>query len=128
MTARGIVQLFTHTRINPPRAISITAFSTVGNSSEGKAEIRLKCSRNEILLRALEEANFSLNSPGIEWRREADMDESLKFLSKVFDLLGEANVFDTRSNESKSIVDFKHPEELKVRQKWHKNKFPSTIR
>lgn len=43
------------------------------------------------------------------------MEESLKFLSKVFDLLVEGDVFVTKPNELKSIVDFKHPEELKVR-------------
>lgn len=44
------------------------------------------------------------------------MDESLRFLSKTFDLLNEGDVFDTRTDEVKSIVDFKHPEELKVSQ------------
>jgi hypothetical protein len=43
------------------------------------------------------------------------MDDSVKFLSKVFDLLASGNVFDTESNERKSIVDFKHPEEMKVK-------------
>lgn len=43
-------------------------------------------------------------------------DESLKFLSKVFHLLKDGNVFDTQSNDLKSVIDFKHPEELKVRK------------
>lgn len=42
------------------------------------------------------------------------MEESLKFLSGVFDLLQESEVFDTRSNNPKSVVDFKHPQELSV--------------
>lgn len=40
-------------------------------------------------------------------------EESLKFLSKIFDLLSNG-VLNTNSNNQKSIVDFKHPEELKV--------------
>lgn len=43
------------------------------------------------------------------------MDDSVKFLKKVFELLESAKVFETRSNDPKSIVNFKHPEELKVR-------------
>lgn len=42
------------------------------------------------------------------------MEESLEFLSKVFDLLVDGDVFDTRSNEPKAIVDFHHPAELEV--------------
>lgn len=42
------------------------------------------------------------------------MEESVEFLSKVFDLLVGGDVFDTSSSEPKSIVDFHHPEELKV--------------
>jgi hypothetical protein len=42
------------------------------------------------------------------------MEESLEFLSKVFDLLVDGDVFDTRSNEPKAIVDFHHPKELEV--------------
>lgn len=42
------------------------------------------------------------------------MEESLEFLSKIFDLLVDGDVFDTRSNEPKSVVDFHHPAELKV--------------
>lgn len=49
------------------------------------------------------------------------MDEPLKFLSKIFDLLRDGNVFDMKSFEPKSIIDFKHPEELKVRR------FQSTV-
>jgi hypothetical protein len=44
----------------------------------------------------------------------AKMDDSVIFLSKIFDLLDSAKVFETKSNELKSIVDFRHPEELKV--------------
>lgn len=40
--------------------------------------------------------------------------ESLSFLGKVFDLLNDGKAFDTQSNEPKAIVDFRHPEELKV--------------
>jgi hypothetical protein len=42
------------------------------------------------------------------------MDDSVEFLRKTFDLLESGGVFETRSNEMKSVVDFKHPEELKV--------------
>lgn len=42
------------------------------------------------------------------------MEESLKFLSGIFDLLQDSEVFDTRSNEPKSVADFKHPQELSV--------------
>jgi hypothetical protein len=42
------------------------------------------------------------------------MEESLEFLSKVFDLLVDGDVFDTRSNEPKAIVDFHHPKGLEV--------------
>lgn len=42
------------------------------------------------------------------------MEESLEFLSKIFDLLVGGDVFDTRSNELKAIVDFHHPAEMKV--------------
>lgn len=43
------------------------------------------------------------------------MDDSVKFLSQIYDLLVEGNVFETRSNEQKSIVNFKHPTDMKVR-------------
>ena len=43
------------------------------------------------------------------------MEESLEFLSKVFDLLVDGDVFDTRSNEPKAVVDFRHPKELGVK-------------
>lgn len=45
------------------------------------------------------------------------MDESVKFLSKIYDLLVEGNVLETRSNERKSIVNFQHPTDLKVRNR-----------
>lgn len=41
-------------------------------------------------------------------------DESVKFLSKIFDLLKDGNVFVAQSDEPKAIVDFHHPDELKV--------------
>lgn len=44
------------------------------------------------------------------------MEDSLKFLSGIFELLVDGNVFETKSTDLKSIVDFKHPKELKVRQ------------
>lgn len=44
------------------------------------------------------------------------MDASLTFLSKVFDLLNEGEAFETQSEELSSIIDFKHPQELKVRE------------
>lgn len=42
------------------------------------------------------------------------MNESLEFLSKIFDLLKEEKVFDTESEHHKSVIDFKHPDELRV--------------
>jgi len=42
------------------------------------------------------------------------MDESINFLSKIFGLLNDGNVFQTQSNEPNSVVEFKHPEELSV--------------
>lgn len=42
------------------------------------------------------------------------MDDSLKFLSGVFDLLKDGRVFDRESTDLKSIVNFVQPEELKV--------------
>lgn len=44
-----------------------------------------------------------------------EMDESVEFLSRIFGLLAEGKVFDTKSTDPKSLVDFKHPEELKVK-------------
>lgn len=41
-------------------------------------------------------------------------DESMKFLSKIFDLLKDGNVFVTQSEEPKAIVDFHHPDEISV--------------
>jgi hypothetical protein len=43
-------------------------------------------------------------------------DSSLGFLRKVFDLLHDGGVFDTneRCDAEKSLVDFRHPHELKV--------------
>lgn len=38
----------------------------------------------------------------------------MDFLRHIFDLLNEGGVFDVHSDEQKAIVDFKHPEELKV--------------
>jgi hypothetical protein len=43
------------------------------------------------------------------------MEESVKFLSRIFNLLKGGRVFDTTTNEPKSLIDFKHPEELKVK-------------
>lgn len=42
------------------------------------------------------------------------MEDSVDFLRHIFDLLNDGNVFDVHSDEQKAIVDFKHPEELKV--------------
>jgi hypothetical protein len=44
-------------------------------------------------------------------------DSSLRFLRKTFDLLADGGVFDTdeRCDVEKSLVDFRHPHELKVR-------------
>lgn len=42
------------------------------------------------------------------------MDDSLKFLSTIFDLLNNGRVFDRESCELKSVVEFEHPGELKV--------------
>lgn len=39
----------------------------------------------------------------------------MDFLRQIFDLLNDGGVFDVHSDEQKAIVDFKHPEELKVR-------------
>lgn len=41
-------------------------------------------------------------------------EESKKFLSRIFDLLSDGKVFETRSDELKSIVDFRYPQELQV--------------
>lgn len=48
--------------------------------------------------------------------RSSVMEESLTFLSRIFDLLVKGEAFETQSNELKSVIDFKHPQELKVRQ------------
>lgn len=42
------------------------------------------------------------------------MEDSVDFLRHIFDLLNEGGVFDVHSDEQKAIIDFKHPEELKV--------------
>ena len=46
--------------------------------------------------------------------RTLAMEDSVDFLRHIFDLLNEGGVFDVHSDEQKAIVDFKHPEELKV--------------
>lgn len=42
------------------------------------------------------------------------MEESKEFLSEIFEMLRHGDVFRTDSNDPKSIVDFKYPDELKV--------------
>lgn len=46
------------------------------------------------------------------------MEDSVDFLRKTFKLLNDEGVFitDEKCNQEKSIIDFKHPEELKVNQ------------
>lgn len=43
-------------------------------------------------------------------------DSSVKFLRKIFDLLNDGDVFDSsdKCDSEKSLVDFRHPPELKV--------------
>lgn len=41
-------------------------------------------------------------------------EESLKFLSRIFNLLNEGKVFNSQSDDE-ILIEFKHPEELKVR-------------
>lgn len=48
-------------------------------------------------------------------RTKEAMEDSVDFLRQIFDLLNDGGVFDVHSDEQKAIVDFKHPEELKVR-------------
>lgn len=43
------------------------------------------------------------------------MESSEEFLGKIFDLLKSGGVFDIENNEKKSVIDFKYPEEMKVR-------------
>ena len=45
-------------------------------------------------------------------------DSSVKFLRIIFDLLNDGDVFVTneKCDDKKSLVDFKHPEELKVKK------------
>lgn len=42
------------------------------------------------------------------------MESSVDFLRRIFDLLNDGGVFDVHNDEPKAIVDFKHPEEMKV--------------
>lgn len=74
--------------------------------------------------------NFSVGSTGFGRRHNVviektkffiqiegqTMSDSQKFLSGIYDLLVDGKVFDTNSTDLRSIVDFKHPEELKVRK------------
>lgn len=43
-------------------------------------------------------------------------DSSVNFLRKIFDLLNDGDVFvtDGKNDKKKALVDFKHPEELRV--------------
>lgn len=43
------------------------------------------------------------------------MESALNFLRKIFDLLKSGEVFDVQNDGKKKIIDFKYPEEMKVR-------------
>lgn len=42
------------------------------------------------------------------------MEEGLKFLGNVFDILLEEKVFDTKASKEGDVVNFKFPDELRV--------------
>ncbi len=42
------------------------------------------------------------------------MEKELKFLSKVFQILADEDVFDTKASGEGSVIKFKFPHELKV--------------
>lgn len=44
------------------------------------------------------------------------MEDSVDFLRHIFDLLNDGGALNVHSDEKKAIVDFKHPEELRVRE------------
>lgn len=43
------------------------------------------------------------------------MENSEEFLSKIFGLLKSEGVFEVHNDEEKKLIDFKFPDELKVR-------------
>lgn len=43
------------------------------------------------------------------------MDDGLEFLSKVYTILHEEKVFDTKASSEGDIIKFKFPDELRVR-------------
>jgi hypothetical protein len=43
------------------------------------------------------------------------MESSEDFLRKIFDLLKNGGVFEIHNDEKKRVIDFKYPEEMKVK-------------
>lgn len=58
-----------------------------------------------------------------ETRNSVKMEDSENFLNKIFNLLKDGGVFDIQNNEKKKVIDFRHPDEMKVSETLIKDYF-----